>query len=128
MNRHQLRENTVVCIYQKLVVKKLTSMNDIVKGVFDIENLNSLDTYVKLTLKTALENRKEYIGYINAVLNDYKYNRLGFMEQAILLVACAEFDLKETDANVIINEAVIIAKKYCDEDAYKLINVTLERL
>ena len=38
----------------------------------------------------------------------------------------AEFDLKEVEAAVIINESVELAKKFCDEDTYKLINRILD--
>ena len=52
----------------------------------------------------------------------------GYVEQAILLAACAEFDLKITQAPIIINEAVELAKIYCDDTAFKLINGVLDRL
>lgn len=55
-----------------------------------------------------------------------KFDRLGRIEQAILLNGCSEFDLKKTEAAVIIDESVQLAKKYCDADTYKLINSVLD--
>ena len=43
-----------------------------------------------------------------------------------LLNGCAEFDLKTIEAPVIIDESVEMAKKFCDEDTYKLINSVLD--
>ena len=52
--------------------------------------------------------------------------RVGAFDIGILIYGCAEFDLKEVEAAVIINESVELAKKYCDEDTYKLINRILD--
>ena len=43
-------------------------------------------------------------------------------------MSAQELKRKETDKAVIINEAIEIAKLYCDEDAPKLINGVLDRL
>ena len=39
------------------------------------------------------------------------------MEQAILLFALAELEQAIQDKTVIVNEAIELAKMYCDEDA-----------
>ncbi len=50
------------------------------------------------------------------------------MELAILLVGCYELLETEQGKEVIINEAVELSKKYCDEDAYKFINGLLNKI
>ena len=50
------------------------------------------------------------------------------MEQAILLMACCELDLETAPKPIVIDEAITLAKKYCDDEAYKLINGVLDRL
>jgi N utilization substance protein B len=78
-------------------------------------------------VKQSVDNTERYSQYIDKVLVDgWHYDRLGKIEQAILLNGCAEFDLKETEAAVIIDESVQLAKKYCDADTYKLINSVLD--
>jgi N utilization substance protein B len=62
------------------------------------------------------------------VLEGWSFDRLGCIEQAILLNGCAEFDLKQVEAAVIIDEYVRLAKKYCDSDSYRLINGVLDRI
>ena len=55
----------------------------------------------------------------------WSFDRLNKMEQAILLVATCELLESELDKSIVINEAVINAKQYCDEDSYKFINGVL---
>ena len=43
-------------------------------------------------------------------------------------MACCEIDLEVVPKAIVIDEAVSLAKKYCDEDAYKLINGVLDQL
>ena len=67
-------------------------------------------------------------GIINKNLKDWSFDRLGYIEQAILLLATHEITAGEVQKPVVINEAVEFAKKYCDEDSYKFINGVLDRL
>ncbi len=59
---------------------------------------------------------------------DWDFNRLSVLEQAILLMGCQEILVNETPKSVVIDEAVRLAKKYCDDDSYKLINGVLDQL
>ena len=61
-------------------------------------------------------------------LIDWDYERLGYIEQAILLLGIVEITLLGYDKPIVIDEAIILAKEYCDEDTYKLINGILDQL
>ncbi|MEG0423116.1 MAG: transcription antitermination factor NusB, partial [Erysipelotrichaceae bacterium] len=70
-----------------------------------------------------------YIEKLNKALKkDWQFDRLGFVEQAILLLACCELDLETTQKPIIIDEAITLTKKYCDEETYKLVNGVLDQL
>ena len=58
----------------------------------------------------------------------WSLDRLSKMELAILLVGC--YELLETDQSkeVIINEAIELSKKYCDDDVYKFVNGVLNKI
>ena len=43
-------------------------------------------------------------------------------------MAACELDLETAPKAIVIDEAVNLAKKYCDEDTYRLINGVLDRL
>lgn len=124
MNRHQLREKFMISIYQSRLLKK--DLKETAADNFD--NVNEIEDYGKRILSALEAGTERYIGYINAVLDDWTFDRLGYLEQSILLLACAEFDCKELSAQVIMDEAINLTKNYCDDNTYKLINGVLDRL
>lgn len=125
MNRHEQRVVAINSLYQHLLLNK-----DIRKCVFDVMNgSNEIDGYLySITIGTA-ENKYNYIQKINSLLRkDWDFNRLSVIEQAILLIGCQEIIENQTPKSVVINEAVTLSKKYCDDDSYKLINGVLDQL
>lgn len=123
MNRHQLREKMMISIYQSRLLKK--PLKDTTPDNFEG---HEIEDYGKNILFRLEESTERYIGYINEVLDEWTFDRLGYLEQAILLLACAEFDCKELSAQVIMDEAINLTKSYCDDNTYKLINGVLDRL
>ena len=123
MDRHSLRENSIVCIYQNLLVNK--SINETILDVFESVEI---DGFAQMLIDKSITNKERYIGYINNVMSEYSFDRLGYIEQALLLMGCSEFDAQTAPASVIIDEYILLAKKYCDDDAYKLINSVLDRI
>ncbi len=125
LTRHTLRELCMTCLYQHRLLKR--DIDEISVDVFG-GRVQELDTFEKNCLNNVIEHEEKYIQYVNEVLNDWTFERLGFIEQAILLLACAEFEQKEIQAAIIIDEAVNLSKTYCDDESYKLINGVLDRL
>lgn len=124
MNRSELREKAMITVYQYLLVKRDTKQ--LIEDAFEMGQKDIPEYFVKV-IHTAIDNEEKYKGYINEVIKKgWSYDRLGAIEKAILINGCAEFDLKEVEAAVIINESVELAKKFCDEDTYKLINRILD--
>ena len=123
MKRSDSRENAMIAVYQYLLVNR--DINELLTDAFETE-LDDIDPYFVAVAKNSVEHENEYKDYINNVLTDWTYDRLGTIERAILLNGCSEFALKQVAAAVIIDESVELAKKYCDEDTYKLINSVLD--
>ena len=125
MNRHENRKNAMFCTYQYLIQER--DIKDLIEANFNV-NLHLDDPYIEKVIHTAIENKDRYAGYIDQVLDDWKFSRLGYVEQAILLCGFAEFDLKEVETPVVIDEYIILTKEYCDPESYKLINGVLDRV
>lgn len=123
MDRHSLRENSMICIYQNLLCNK-----DINESIEDTFSTTDIDEFARNLIETSINNKDKYISYINKVLKDYSFDRLGYIERTLLLMGCSEFDNKTAYASIIIDEYIILAKKYCDDEAYKLINKVLDLL
>ena len=73
MNRHKIRENSMICVYQNLLTGK-----DINKCIEETFATNEIDDFAKILVFGSLENKERYIGYINQVMEDYTFNRLGY--------------------------------------------------
>lgn len=125
MNRHEQRVIAMQSVYQHLLLGK-----DIRKCVFDVmKGSNDIDGYLySLTIGT-IENKEAFEQKINELLrDDWDFDRLSMLEQAILLISFQEILANDTPKAVVINEAITLGKKYCDDNSYKLLNGVLDQL
>ena len=123
MNRHESREKIIFAIYQHLLLKKeleVTFANN-----FYAEDV---DDFINTIYEDLYAHMNDYIYEIGTLLVKWTFDRLNFVDQAILLEACSEIKLQLNDRPVIIDEAVIFSKTYSDEDSFKYINGVLHRL
>ena len=125
-----IREKAVIAIYQKLLVdinedevrEYLNSDKDLVSDKDDYDYCFMLITSIANEIE---KYKSEVAKYLKSV---WTIERLSKMELAILLVGCYELLETKQSKEVIINEAVELSKKYCDEDAYKFINGLLNKI
>lgn len=122
MSRSEQREKAVLSLYAYLSLPR--DIHSIMEDSFG--SLDKADPYFIRVVENAQEHIQEYTNYINQVLENWTFDRLGTIEKAILLIGCAEFSLKEVVAVIIIDEAVELAKTYGEADSYRLINNVLD--
>ena len=65
---------------------------------------------------------------ISASAEGWTADRLGTLERNILRVGIHELERESVPAEVAINEAVVLAKRYASEDAARLVNGILARV
>jgi N utilization substance protein B len=65
---------------------------------------------------------------ITAASDDWTADRLGAVERNVLRVALEELDEGEVPLEVVLDEAVTLAKRYASEDAARLVNGILGKL
>ena len=65
---------------------------------------------------------------ISAASDDWPADRLGTLERNILRIGVHELEEGEVPAEVAINEAVVLAKRYATEDAARLVNGILAHI
>ena len=123
MNRHEYRVKLVFALYQSLLLNKEISRS--VEDNFDDEEKNE---YVTVLENDLIINKDNYIEEISLHLKKWTFERLSYLEQAILLVATSEIKKGIASKNIIIDEAIRIAKMYCDEKSYQYINGVLDNL
>lgn len=124
-NRHQQREIALEALYQHLLLDK-----DIRKSLYDaLLGSNAVNGYLYSLTVGTVENEEHYKEILKPYLReDWEFERLSLLEQAILLMSCQEILENETPKSVAINEAVTLAKEYCDDPSPKLINGILDNL
>ena len=122
LNRHEYRERLMFVLYQHLLLQK--DINECFENTFEDDD----NDFIVNIINDLNINEQSYIEEISRYLKNWTFDRLNFVEQAILLIATSELKLGLNDKSVIIDEAVILCKEYCDESSYKYINGVLDSL
>ena len=89
---------------------------------------DEVDDYTR-RLAEAVEARvPELDARITAASDDWTADRLGAVERNVLRVAIEELDEAEIPREVVLDEAVTLAKRYASDDAGRLVNGILGRI
>ena len=123
-----IREKAVIAVYQYLLTNSteeeiMNYLNECYKPRMDEREIE----LCKEIAFNTIERIDEYVPLIEKNLKkSWSIDRLSMMEKAILYVAI--YERNEVSKEISINQAVELAKKYCDEDAYKLLNGVIDQL
>lgn len=118
MNRIEQREWVFKLIYQDSISK----IEDIDKVLEDLDLTG--EDFVKTSISSFLNNLSSIDDKLTSNL-DNKHKRLSKVVRSILYLSINEMYFMNIPVSVSINEAVNLAKKYSDEDDYKLVNSIL---
>ncbi len=123
--RSELRNIIMVILYQIDIYtsKKIEfNIDDVIKENLEIENEFVKDiVYGVTTYKEELDN------IANNLITDWTIDRIDKTGAAILRMSLYELKFTETPEIVVINEAIELAKKYCDDAVRKIINAVLDK-
>jgi N utilization substance protein B len=87
-----------------------------------------VDAYTEELTRAVTEHAAELDARITAASDDWTADRLGAVERNVLRVALEELDEGEVPVEVVLDEAVTLAKRYASEDAGRLVNGILGKL
>jgi N utilization substance protein B len=127
-SRNKIQELSMFALYQYLFYysyEDRPSLKEIIESVFACPS-KDCDEFAKELIKLAIKNADASIKDISLYLKDWTFDRLNFLEQAILLSAYTQYKFMEQPKTIAINVAVDLAKKYCDDNSYKFINGVLD--
>jgi len=118
VGRRQARRTALFLLYQwDLTGQPLTSLYEGTPDAFALE------------LAEAVAAQAEELDVrITEAAEGWTADRLGTLERNILRIAIHELAGESVPAEVAINEAVVLAKRYASEDAARLVNGILGRL
>jgi transcription antitermination protein NusB len=87
-----------------------------------------VDPYTLRLAEAVTGRAAELDDRITAASDDWTADRLGAVERNVLRVALEELDEGEVPLEVVLDEAVTLAKRYASEDAARLVNGILGKL
>jgi N utilization substance protein B len=87
-----------------------------------------VDDYTRQLADAVTEHATLLDARITSASDDWTADRLGAVERNVLRVALEELDEGEVPVEVVLDEAVTLAKRYASEDAARLVNGILGKL
>ena len=87
-----------------------------------------VDEYARVTAEAVAEDATELDAKITAASDEWTADRLGAVERNVLRVALEELDAGQVPEEVVLDEAVTLAKRYASDDAGRLVNGILGRI
>jgi transcription antitermination protein NusB len=111
-SRRQARRDALVVLYQWDVTgRPLASLFE-----------GDLDEWSRGLAESVAAHAGDLDGRITDAATGWTADRLGALERNVLRIALEELDRGEAPKEVVIDEAVILAKRYATEDAGRLVN------
>ena len=87
---------------------------------------SEVSDYVKKTVAYALNNYGAIKDVFIPKLNNWKWERLPLLTQAILLMSYAHMKIETVEKRIVIDVAVNLAKKYVEPKQGKFVNAILD--
>lgn len=123
--RSELRNIIMVILYQMDIYNERNvpfEVEDVIKDNLDVDN-----EFVKDIVFGVTTYKEELDNLANSLINDWTIDRIDKTGASILRIALYELKYTDTPEVVVINEAIELAKKYCDESVRKIINAVLDK-
>ena len=116
--RRQARRTALFLLYQwDLTGQPLTTLYEGTPDAFALELAESVAAHAD-----------ELDARITEAAEGWTADRLGTLERNVLRIGIHELESESVPAEVAINEAVVLAKRYASEDAARLVNGILARV
>lgn len=125
MTRSEARVKVMTILYQI----NINNDNHIPYKLDEIISENNIEkeSFINDLVDGVLNKNEELDKLANNYLKDWKITRLDKLGAIILKMAFYEIKYSDTPNIVAIDEAINLAKKYCDEELAKMINATLDK-
>ena len=127
----QAREWALQALYQiDIRQASVADLAEIMTSVVDGQPMMSLqEKFLKNTVIGVTERRQECDHQIEKVSPTWKLSRMGVIDRNILRMGCYELVFqRETPEEVVINECVLLAKKFGDENSSRFVNGLLQEI
>ena len=125
--RHQARESIIGLLYAEDIGN--AGIEKFIDELFEEKKIRNQQKEFALGLYNGVKEHLQTIDEaINKHLKEWNLSEIGMLERAILRLGAYEVLYSELDNAVVINEAIELAKKLCNETSPKFINGVLDAI
>ncbi|ACZ12762.1 transcription antitermination factor NusB [Sulfurospirillum deleyianum] len=125
--RHQARESIITLLYAEDIGN--AGIDKFIDELFEEKKIRNQQKEFALGLYQGVKAHLSVIDEaINRHLKEWNLSEIGMLERAILRLGGYEILYSELDNAVVINEAIELAKKLCNETSPKFINGVLDAI
>lgn len=125
--RHQARESIITLLYAEDIGN--AGIEKFIDELFEEKKIRNQQKEFALGLYHGVKEHLNGIDEaINLHLKEWNLSEIGTLERAILRLGAYEILFSELDNAVVINEAIELAKKLCNETSPKFINGVLDAI
>jgi len=125
--RHQVRESIITLLYAEDIGN--AGIEKFIDELFEEKKIRNQQKEFALELYRGVKEHLNVIDEaINLHLKEWNLSEIGMLERAILRLGGYEILYSELDNAVVINEAIELAKKLCNETSPKFINGVLDAI
>ncbi len=126
MARHAARRVAMQMIYARMLGG--ADCEDVLAGEADYLNIGEDGGFLEEALRNTGERQQAYDAAITRLSPKRALERIPMIDRAILHLAMHELDAKDDAEEVVVNEAVELAKRFGDEADSRFINGVLGTL
>jgi len=125
--RHQARESIIGLLYAEDIGN--AGIEKFIDELFEEKKIRNQQKEFALGLYRGVKEHLSIIDEaINLHLKEWNLSEIGMLERAILRLGAYEVLYSDLDNAVVINEAIELAKKLCNETSPKFINGVLDAI
>ncbi|MBR4270082.1 MAG: transcription antitermination factor NusB [Clostridia bacterium] len=129
MSRREAREIAYKMLFSQSFGDIGWDKNDIVNILDEGQKMGEKDLeFVTKILKGVSEHNSEINAIIERNLQNYRIERVFSTDIAALKLATYELKYTDTPAQVVMNEAIDIVKKYSSEKSFSFVNSVLSKI
>lgn len=130
MSRRLAREELFKIVFESEINGK--DLDTVLASYLERENDTELNEknreFLVKYAKRIAENNEKIHAELNKKMEGWSFERVGNIEKALLKIAVYEILCEDTPTEIIINEAVELAKKYGDVKTFEFVNGVLAKL
>ncbi len=125
--RHQARESVITLLYAEDIGN--AGIEKFIDDLFEEKKIRNQQKEFALGLYQGVKSNLALVDEaINEHLKEWNLSEIGMLERAILRLGAYEILYSSLDNAVVINEAIELAKKLCNETSPKFINGVLDAI